>query len=200
MQSEIAAAKTISAISKANPAVATCAAHGYSAGDIVYLEVEGMTQANETPVRVANPDTDSFELEGVDATGYGTFTSGTAKKVTLGTSITTATSVSGSGGDFGFIDITTIHDLIKKQIPDIQNAIVYNMDHLWDMTNAGQIAMSTASKVQTVRTIEFTFRSGRKMYFTGYCGYSGIPTGSAQDKATSQAVFTVNGNPTYYAS
>ena len=39
MQSAIAAAKTITGISKASEAVVSCTAHGYSNGDIVFLLV-----------------------------------------------------------------------------------------------------------------------------------------------------------------
>ena len=38
MQSVIAAAKTITTITKASPGVVSATAHGYDNGDIVYLE------------------------------------------------------------------------------------------------------------------------------------------------------------------
>ena len=91
MQSALAAAKTITAITKANPGVATSTAHGYSNGEIVFLTISGMYQLNDKPVRVANVTANTFELEGVDTTLFETFSSGTAELVTLGTSITTAT-------------------------------------------------------------------------------------------------------------
>lgn len=201
MESAIATAKTLTAATKADPCVVTCTGHGLSDGAIVYIEAPaGMTQLNERAFRIANSATDTFELEGIDSTDFDTFTSATGKEVTLGTTIASATTISASGGDFGFIDITTIHDSIKKQIPDIPNAIVYNMDHLWDMTDAGQAAMKAASDVQQKKTLQVTFANGKKMIFNGYVGYAGVPGGSAGAAVTSQAVFTLNGTPTYYAS
>lgn len=201
MQSALAAADTISAITKANPGVVTATAHGMNNGDYVYLSVQGMYQLNERVVRIANKTTDTFELEGVDTTSFDTFTSGTAEAITFGTSISTATTVSNSGGGFDFIDTTTIHGNAKTQIPGLPNALSYSMDHLWDPADAGQIALKAASDAQARRAFKFTFGTGGKiMVFAGYVGFDGAPGGSAQDKAVTPSTITSNGRPTYYAS
>jgi hypothetical protein len=201
MQSALAAADTISGITKANPGVATSTSHGLSKGDYVYLTVNGMHQLNDRVVRVANVAANTFELEGVDTTAFDTFTSGTAEAVTFGTSITTATTVSSDGGNFDFIDTTTIHVNARSQVPGLPNATTYNMDHLWDPADAGQIAMKSASDAQARRAFKFTFGTGGKiMVFAGYVGFNGAPGGSAQDKVTTPSTITSNGKPTYYAS
>jgi hypothetical protein len=201
MQSALAAADTISGITKANPGVATSTSHGLSNGDYVYLTVNGMHQLNDRVVRVANVAANTFELEGVDTTAFDTFTSGTAEAVTFGTSITTATTVSSDGGNFDFIDTTTIHVNARSQVPGLPNATTYNMDHLWDPADAGQIAMKSASDAQARRAFKFTFGTGGKiMVFAGYVGFNGAPGGSAQDKVTTPSTITSNGKPTYYAS
>ena len=201
MQSALAAADTISGITKANPAVVTATAHGLNNGDYVYLSVQGMYQLDAKVVRVANKTTDTFECEGVNSTSYETFSSGTAEAITFGTTISTATSMAASGGDFDFIDTTTIHDLVRKQIPGTANPITYTFDNLWDIADAGQIAMKSASDAQALRAFKFTFGVGGPiMTFVGYVGFTGAPTGSAQDKVTASAVITAFGTPTYYSS
>ena len=201
MQSAIAAAKTIDSITKANPGVAASTAHGYSNGDIVFLQIQGMYQLHERAVRVANKTNDTFELEGINTTNFETFASGTAEKVTMGTSVSSATSISASGGDFDFIDTTTIHQNFRTQIPGLPAAISFSMDHIWDSSDAGQIAMKAASDIQAQRVFKFQFGSGGKiLYFAGYVGFAGLPGGSAQNLVTTQAVITMNGLPTYYAS
>lgn len=201
MQSAIAAAKTITAITKANPGVVSSTAHGYANGDIVFLSVLGMWQLNDKPVRVAGVTTDTFQLEGVDTTAFDTFTSGTAEKVTLGTSITTATNISSSGGDFEMIDTTTIHGNARQQQPGLPSATSFTMDHIWDVTDAGLLALKTASDAQAKRVFKFTFGTGGKvMLFAGYVGAALLPGGSAQQLVTTSAVITMNGTPTYYAS
>ncbi len=201
MQSALAAAKTITAITNASPGVATSASHGYSNGDFVFLTVSGMYQVNGKVVRVASVATDTFQLEGVDTTLFDTFSSGTAEKITFGTSITTATTVTGTGGNFEFIDSTTIHGNSKSQLPGLPEASTYSMDHIWDVSDAGLLAMKTASDSQAKRAFKFTFGTGGKiMAFAGYVGAALLPAGSSQQLVTTQTVITMDGTPTYYAS
>jgi len=201
MQSAAAATKTITAITKANPGVASCTANGYSNGDYLLLSVQGMYQVDSKVVRVSAVATDAFTLEGVDTTTFDTFSSGTASKLTFGTSITTATSMSASGGDFDFIDTTTIHDNRKTQIPGLSNPQTYTFDNLWDIADAGQLAMKAASDAQAQKAFKFTFGTGGViMTFTGYVGFTGAPGGNAQDKVTASASITQFGTATYYSS
>ncbi len=200
-ESARASGKTISGISKASTGVVTATAHGYANGDYILLSVQGMYQMDNKVVRDASTATDTFNAEGVDTTNFDTFSSGTAYKLTLGSSITTATSVNSGGGDFSFIDTTTIHSNIKSSIPGAPNAQTYTFDNLWDPSDAGQIAMKSASDAQSQKAFKFTFGTGGPiMVFVGYVGFSGAPGGSAQDKVTTSATITAFGTPTYYAS
>jgi len=71
------ASKNITNITQANPAVVTVASHGYSNGDDVWINsVGGMTELNGRRFRIANVTTNTFELSGVDSTGYTAYTSG----------------------------------------------------------------------------------------------------------------------------
>jgi len=207
MQSAIAAAKTITGITLAAPGVVSSTAHGYSNGDYVYIEAQGMWQINGRVFRVCSVATDNFRLEdvsggtGIDTTAFSTFTSGYAYKLTFGTSVTTAVSMNASGGNFAMIDTTTIHGNQKSQVPGLPDALSMTFDNLWDPTDAGQAAMKAASDAQAKRAFKFTFGTGGKiMVFSGYVGFAGAPAGSAQDKITTQAVITCEGTPTYYSA
>ncbi len=74
--------KTISAITKANPAVVTATSHGYSDGDFIIISsVAGMNQVNNRTFKVANKTTNNFQLQDVDgnnvnSSDYQTYTSG----------------------------------------------------------------------------------------------------------------------------
>lgn len=200
VQSALAATKTITAITKASPAVVSSTAHGYSNGDYVLLSVQGMYQVNYRVFRIASVATDSFALEGEDSTSYGTFVSGTAQKITFGTSMATLTSINASGGDFDFIDTTTIHDNIKTQVPGLPNPSTYTFESFWDPSDAGLLAMKTASDSQAQRAILFSFANGQKFTFNAYVGCSLSPTGSAQDLIKTTVVFTALGGPKAYSS
>jgi hypothetical protein len=76
-------ARTISAITKANPAVVTATGHGFSTGNqVVIYGATGMTQVNGRLFTVTVVDANSFSLNGVDSTAYGTYT-GTAGRAVL---------------------------------------------------------------------------------------------------------------------
>jgi hypothetical protein len=75
--------KTITGATKANPVVITIAGHGYSDDDLVDISgVVGMTELNGNRYKVANKDTNTFELtrydtgDNIDGTGFTTYVSG----------------------------------------------------------------------------------------------------------------------------
>lgn len=200
MQSAIGSALTITAITKANPGVVSSTAHGLSNGAYVKLDVVGMHQVDERIFRVANVAANTFELEGENTTDYDTFTSGSAYEITFGTTLATVTGLSASGGDFDFIDTTTVHDNIRKQIPGLASPAVYTFENIWDPADAGLVALKTASDNQAQRAVRFTFSGSQKVVFNGYVGATLLPTGNAQDKVITSTVITMFGRPTTYSS
>lgn len=205
MQSALATAVTIDAISKASPGLCEYTDAGASDpndGDIVLLSVQGMHQVDARLFRVDNQDDtgDDFDLEGENTTDYDTFSSGSFQVVTFGTTIQTLTGLSASGGDFDFIDVTTIHDAVKKQIPGAANPITYSFDSIWDVADAGLVALKSASDNKALRAFRFTFANGQKLYFNGYVGAAALPTGNAQDKVVTPVVITMFGRPTVYSA
>lgn len=67
--------KTVSGVTAANPpVVTTSAAHGFSDGDTVrFNNIAGMTELNDQDFTVANKTNTTFELSGIDGTGYTAF-------------------------------------------------------------------------------------------------------------------------------
>lgn len=72
------AAKAISSVTKANPAVVgTTSAHGFVVGDSIYISgVGGMTKLNGRYFTVSSVTATTFALLGVDSSAYATYTSG----------------------------------------------------------------------------------------------------------------------------
>lgn len=84
----------VTALTKADPGVATSAGHGLSNGDVVKFAVtDGMVELNEQVVRIANVATDTFELEDLDTTNYSTWNAGTAAEVSAWSTLCQATSI-----------------------------------------------------------------------------------------------------------
>lgn len=202
MQSALAAAVVINSISKASPAaLVTASAHGLANGDFVVVTSQGMWQVNDRVFRVSGASGSALNLEGEDSTSYDTFSSGSLQKITFGISVTTATNLSSSGGNFDMIDTTTIHQNQKSQIPGLPAAASYDMDNIWDVSDAGLVALKQAYDAQSKRAFKFTFGTGGQiMVFTGYVGANLLPGGSAQQLVTTKAVISMSGSPTYYAA
>ena len=201
MQSAIGATKTITGISLATTGVVTSTAHGLTNGTYVTFTVAGMRQMNDRTARIANVAANTFELEGIDTTAFDAFTSGTCVAVTFGTNISTATSISSSGGGFDFIDTTTIHDNARTQMPGLPAATTFTFDNIWDVSDAGLLAMKTASDAQAKRAFRFTFGSGGQiMTFNGYVGANLLPGGQAQGLVTTPTTITMNSVPSYYSA
>lgn len=200
IQSALSSEATITAITKANPAVVTANGHSFATGDFIRLtNVVGMFQVDARVFRISAVSSNSFALEGEDATLYDTFTSGTAAAVTFGTSMQTATGLTAAGGDFDFIDVTTIHDNIRKQVPGLAAPATYTFELLWDPSDAAELAMKLASDNQAQRAVKFTFAAGQILTFNGYIGATLLPAGNAQDKVVTSAVVTMFGRPTIYS-
>ncbi len=73
----IATAKTITAVTQANPCQITAVSHGRATGDYAMItSVGGMTQINDKIFTITVIDADNFTLDEVDSTGFATYTSG----------------------------------------------------------------------------------------------------------------------------
>jgi len=69
--------RTITGITKANPAVVTATSHGFSNGDEVHIAgIVGMTELNGRRFRAQNVTTHTFELEDENSSTYTTYSSG----------------------------------------------------------------------------------------------------------------------------
>lgn len=202
VQSALATALTVTGITKANPAVVSYTGTDPSNGDYLLLKIQGMHQIDYRVVRAANVSGagNTFECEGVDSSAYDAFSSGTAEVITFGTTLSIVGSLSVSGGDFNMIDVTTIHDSVNKQVPGNANPIVISMTCDWDPSDAGLVALKSASDAKAVRCIRVTFSDGTKVVFAGYVGATAFPTGSAQQRVETPVQITAYGRTTAYAS
>lgn len=200
MQSTVGPDITITAISKASEGVVT-ATNTLVNGEFVVMSVQGMYQLNNRVARVKAVSGTGFTLEGIDTTGFDVFASGSAKKVTLGTMISTVTTVTPSGGEMGYVDTTTIHNAVRTQIPGTPSPIGYSLDNIWDVSDPGLIALKAACDAQSERAFKFTFgTNGSIMVFYGQVSANLSPEGQAHGLVTTKSSMTASALPTFYPS
>jgi hypothetical protein len=110
-----AAVKTITGITAANPPVVTSAAHGLANGAVVVITgVVGMTQVNNRAFVVANQAANTFELKGVDGTGFTTYGSGGSATPQTMTAVGEVTSAGGFDGEASEIETTNLQSTAKE--------------------------------------------------------------------------------------
>jgi len=203
MESAIGAATTITAVTKAAPGVFSATGHTFANGDAVLLEINGMVELNGLLCSVVNVvASTSFQVAGVDGvtgmdtTLFSTFSSGTARKVTLGTSITGVQDFNFAGGEIKTVDTTTVNDFVDTQIVVGASAQSADMTLQWDPASAPQAAMINAFKTRANKGFKVVWPDGANVKFYGTVGYTGAPGGGKQGVTVSPAKITMLGGLT----
>lgn len=174
--------------------------HGYSNGDYVYISAQGMWQIDGRVVRVASAATDTFVAEGVDTTNYDACTGGNCYKLTFGTTLSTATNITGSGGEPEYADESTIHSAVRVRAPVLATPLTFSMESVWDPADAGLVALKSASDSLESLAIRFTFSNAKKFLFEGYVSCTMVPTGSFGELVKTPISIESKGRFTTYAT
>src|SRR5687768_14145605 len=115
----LGSSQAVSGITKANPGVLTYVGVDPANGSYFLLLAQGMREVHNRIVRVANVNagSDTYELDGLNTTAFGTFASGTMWPITWAISFSTLLDFSVSGGEAEMDDQSTIHDDIQVLVP-----------------------------------------------------------------------------------
>lgn len=203
MESAIGTATNITAVTKAAPGVFSATGHTFVNGDAILLDVQGMVEINGLLASVVNVvASTSFQIAGVDGvtgmdtTLFSTFSSGTARKVTLGTTITGVQDFTFAGGEIKTVDTTTVNDVVDTQIVVGASAQSADMVMQWDPSSTAQKAMIDAFKTRANKGFKVVWPDGANVKFYGTVGYTGAPGGGKQGVTTSPAKITMLGGLT----
>lgn len=200
--STYAAAATMSAVSNANPAVATLSAsHGVVVGDLIHI-TSGWEGLNNQLLRVSVVATNDVTLEGFSTTdttkypaGSGT---GSVREVTAWTEITQITrDYQVTGGDQQYADISTLKNRQDQRIPTSRSAVDVVLPIFHDATLAWYA---------TVRAADGTVTGGRviapdnsRTMFTGYFSLGKVATVSDSTLRNAVAI-SFAADPAEYAT
>ena len=197
----LAAAKTISAITNANPAVATCTGHGYTTDDEILL-TSGWEDATDTVWRVTVIDANSFSIQGLDATNTSFYPAGTgtgsAQKLSGWTSIPQVLTISGSGGDARFTDVNPLAKRNGIKIPTGFNATSVTLSLAHDASNANYKTMLGISRNLSKVAFKQVISGGAVTYGYGYMSVSEMPKLNNNQVNTVDAAITVLGRSISY--
>ena len=197
-------AKTVTAVSNATEAVVT-ATHDFANGDIVEI-TSGWGRLNKRAFRIKSVSgTASFTLEGADTTStsfypVGTGT-GTVRKVSAFTQITTVMAPSSSGGDPKTVTYKFIESDVEYMINDGFSATSYSMELDADsIGSAGYTALKNLTDVQTDTILKIQMRSGSLMFIPCTLALNESVSFSDGQINKVKAAFNGNNRLTRYAS
>ncbi len=149
--SGFAAAINVSAITNANPAVATTATNTYAANDEVLLE-GSWDEATDTIYRLSAATATTATLSGLDSTSTTLFPStsaaGTLKKISTWTEIPQVLNVQSNGGDVKFGTVSPLGRSIDINQPVGFNSTTYTLTLGHDPTLSAYITMLGISRVR----------------------------------------------------
>lgn len=178
----LAAAVTVTAISKASEAVVT-ASNTFSAGDwVLFGQVDGMTELSYMLARVKSPSGTQFTLEDVDSTNFGTWTAGGCQKITTWSTLADATGVDFGAGSVESLDATTLLDVTRISQAGLISLPDVTVNLFTNYAAAVQAAIDTNAYAGTVTPFRFTKANGHKR------GLSGIPSTVGESVSVNQLI------------
>jgi hypothetical protein len=195
--------KTITAITNANPGVATSAAHGFTDGDI--LEVtSGWSRLTNKIVRVDGSATGTFELEGIDTTSTSVYSAGggtgTAREITGWTQLAQIVGSTSSGGEQQFLNYQFLEADAESRIPTFKSAAGIQFTVADDPSLPGYILAKAANDDRVPRAIRVTLSNGAILLYNAYVSLSTIPSLTVNELMTIEVTLSLTAEPVRYAS
>ena len=196
-----AAAVPFTTISSASEAVVTVA-NTLANGD--YVEVSsGWGLIDKRIFRVKAVSGSSFTLEGANTTGT-KFPAGTGagsfRKVTAWTEITQVKSISTSGGEQQFADVTAINDVVSRQVPTTRGAVNVTLEVYDDPTQAYFPDVIAADESRTPYGLYMIFANGSKTLANAYWSISRVPNIATNEAMTASISLSFAAEPVRYAA
>jgi Phage tail tube protein, TTP len=183
--STYATASNITAITNANPAVATLqAGHGAAVGE--FLEItSGWPGLSGRVARISALATNDATLEGIDTSNTSLYPAGTGtgsvRRITAWANLAQITAVAVEGGDQNYYDYQFLDQLQSNSLPTNKSPIRLNMTMADDPGLAQVTALKAAEAAGQPRALRLIFRGGSgatppRTLMNGYVSYGTLPS------------------------
>ncbi|CAG9177755.1 phage tail protein [Cupriavidus pampae] len=200
--SAVAAATAMTALSNANPAVATAPDHTLVNGDIGIIK-SGWSRLDDRIGRVAAVADDNFSLQGFDTTSVDTFPAGggvgSLQKVSTWQEIKQVLTSTSQGGEQQFFTYSFLEDTgDDKQIPTTRSARSITLTIADDPTLAHYAPLKAADEDRLARAIRFRLPNGDAIYFLAYVSMTDMPSTTKNEAMAITVTLSLAGKPTRY--
>lgn len=189
-----AAPISVTAVSLANPGVATSAAHGQANNTVGFFSgVAGMAQLEGQAVRVKNQAANTFELQGLNTTNFAVFTAGTFTPVATWALMPEAQSHNTGGGAGEKLNVTCLIHITNQEEQGNLPAGTTTVNVIaQDTPSAAQLILEAAVQSQSAVLVRVTLGNNAVRIYRGEPSLPGedITTGQI---ATGSLDFAVKG-------
>lgn len=198
------ASKAMSAVTNANPGVATLAAsHGIIVGD--YMEMtSGWSRLTNKIVRASVVATNDVSLEGQDTSLTSIYPAaggaGSIRGILSWTQLAQVLSSSSSGGEQQFKDYQFLESDSQRRIPTTKNAAGLSFSIADDNTLAGYLLASAANDDRLPRAVRITLPSGAKLLYNCYISLNKTPSLTVNDIMACEVTMSMLAEPVRYAT
>ncbi len=195
-------AVTVSAVSNADPAVAT-ATNTFVDGDYVVV-TSGWSRLTDKVVRVDSPTASDFELEGIDTSSTTIYTAGggagSVQKVTGWTQLQQILASSSNGGEQQFLEYQLLEADAAKRIPTFKSPAGLSFTVADDPSLAGYILAKQANDDRLPRAVRVNLPNGAKLLYNAYISLAPSPSMSVNEVMAVEVTLSLLSEPVRYAA
>jgi hypothetical protein len=195
--------KNMTAVTNANPGVATLeVGHGIATGD--FFEVtSGWARLNEKVVKAGTVATNDVPILGIDTSLTSIYPAlggtGTIREITGWTQIAQVLSSQSEGGEQQFVNYQFLESDIEKRIPTSKSAGGLTLSIADDPTLAGYIAVAAANDDRLQRAIKVTLPSGSVILYNAFVSINKTPTLTINEVMACQVTLSFLAEPVRYS-
>lgn len=197
------ASKTMSAVTNANPGIATLeSSHGITTGD--FFEVtSGWSRLNEKIVKAGTVATNDVPLLGIDTSLTSIYPAGsgagTIREITTWTQIAQVLSTQSEGGEQQFVNYQFLESDIEKRIPTTKSAGGLTLAIADDPSLAGYIAVAAANDDRLQRAVKVTLPGGSVILYNAFISLNKTPTMTINEIMACQVTLSFLAEPVRYS-
>lgn len=196
------ASKTMSAVTNANPGVATLeVSHGIATGD--FFEVtSGWSRLTNKIVKAGTVATNDVPLLGIDTSLTSIYPAsggtGTVREITTWTQISQVLTSQSQGGEQQFRTYQFLESDSEKRIPTTKSAGGWNVTIADDATQPGYLELVKANDDRLPRALKVTLPSGSVLVYNAYVSINKTPTLTVNEIMACEVTFSFLAEPVRY--
>lgn len=199
-----AAPLSFTAASNAASCALTVSGSTIVAGDFVEV-TSGWGRLDKRIVRAGvGSGATSLILEGIDTSDTSKYPTGTGlgsvRKITAWTEITQIKTVSTSGGDQQYADITAINDVVSRQMPTTRGAVNMSLEVYDDPSQSYFADVIAADDSRTPYGLRMRFANGSNTLANAYWSLMRVPNIATNEAMTTNISLSFAAEPVRYAA